>query len=109
MNPPEEFRSGLEQKVRAEARYGWEKARKQWDRPLPERVLSGRAIGWLGISSVEIVGRTRLVHFHPSADDMALFREGDKVRMSLNDPGGDFIEAMFLGLTEKGLDRKSVV
>ena len=47
MNPPEEFRSGLEQKVRAEARYGWEKARKQWDRPLPERVLSGRAIGWL--------------------------------------------------------------
>ena len=103
MNPPEEFRSGLEQKVRAEARYGWEKARKQWDRPLPERVLSGRAIGWLSISSVEIVGRTQLVHFHPSADDMALFREGDKVRMSLNDPSGDFIEAMFLGLTEKGL------
>jgi len=103
MIQPEEFRSALELKVRAEARYGWEKARKQWERPLPERVSSGRAIGWLRISAVEIVRKTRLVHFHPSAEDMALFREGDKVRLSLNDPGGDFIEAMFLGLTEKGL------
>ncbi len=35
---------------------------------------------------------------------MALFREGDKVRLSQNDPdGGGFIKAMFLGLTEKGL------
>lgn len=35
---------------------------------------------------------------------MAHFREGDRVRMSLNDPdGAEFIEAEFLGLTEKGL------
>lgn len=99
-----DFHNTLERKVRAEARHGWDKARKQWEKPLPERVLSGRAIGWLRISSVEIVRKTKLVHFHPSAEDMAIFREGDKVRMSLNDPdGGDFIEAMFLGLTEKGL------
>jgi len=44
------------------------------------------------------------VHFHPSRDDMALFRKGDPVRMSRNNPDGpDFIEAKFLGLTEKGL------
>ena len=104
INQAEEFRSDLERKVRVEARHGWEKARKQWAKPLPERVLSGRAIGWLSISSVEIVRKTKLVHFHPSAEDMALFREGDKVRMSLNDPDcNDFIEAMFVGLTEKGL------
>ena len=63
-----------------------------------------RAIGWLTISSIETVRNRRLVHFHPSVEDMALFREGDRVRMSLNDPSGDdFIEAEFLGLTEKGL------
>lgn len=44
------------------------------------------------------------MHFHPSVEDMAHFREGDRVRMSLNDPdGAEFIEAEFLGLTEKGL------
>ena len=100
----DEFRSGLERNVRAEARHGWEKARKQWAKPLPERVSAGRAIGWLSISSVEIVRGSKLVHFHPSAEDMALFREGDKLRMSRNEPdGSDFIEAMFLGLTEMGL------
>ena len=71
---------------------------------MPERVSAGRAIGWLSISSVEIVRGSKLVHFYPSAEDMALFREGDKLRMSRNEPdGSDFIEAMFLGLTEKGL------
>ena len=71
---------------------------------MPERVSAGRAIGWLSISSVEIVRNSKLVHFHPSPEDMALFREGDKVRMSQNEPdGSDFIEAMFLGLTDKGL------
>lgn len=100
----QDFHNTLERRVRDEARHGWKRARKQWDRPLTERVLSGRAIGWLRVSSVEIMRKTKLVHFHPSAEDMALFREGDKVRMSLNDPdGGDVIEAMFLGLTEKGL------
>ena len=67
-------------------------------------MLAGRAIGWLRISSIETARGRKLVHFHPSVEDMALFREGDRVRMSLNDPdGADFIEAQFLGLTEKGL------
>lgn len=100
----EEFHRGLERKVRAEARHGWDKARKQWAKPLPERVSACRAIGWLKIAAIETVQHRKLVHFHPSVEDMALFREGDGVRMSLNDPGGDdFIEATFLGLTEKGL------
>jgi DNA replication ATP-dependent helicase Dna2 len=104
MNHAEEFRSDLERTIRAEARYGWDKAHRQWGRPLPERVASGRAIGWLRIASVEIVRKTKRVHFHPSIEDMALFREGDQVRMSLNDPEGEnWIEAVFLGLTEKGL------
>ncbi len=53
---------------------------------------------------IETVRNRKLVHFHPSVEDMAFFREGDRVRMSLNDPNGDdFIEAEFLGLTENGL------
>jgi DNA replication ATP-dependent helicase Dna2 len=104
MNQAEDFRYALECQVRAEARHGWENARKRWQKPLPERVLANRAIGWLRIATVETVHNRLVVHFHPSAEDMALFHEGDRVRMSLNDPDGpDFIAAMFLGLTEKGL------
>ena len=104
MNQAEDFRYGLERQVRAEARYGWEHARKRWGKPLPERVFTNRAIGWLRIAAVETVGNRLHIHFHPSTEDMALFREGDRVRMSLNDPDGpDFIEALFLGLTDKGL------
>lgn len=104
MNQLEEFRSGLERLVRAEARHGWDNACKRWEKPLPERVAASRAIGWLRISDSGLAGNRRLVHFVPSLDDMALFREGDRVRMSLDDPDGpDFIEATFLGLTEKGL------
>jgi len=45
-----------------------------------------------------------LVHFHPSIRDMAFFREGERVRLSLNDPDGpDFMDVTFLGLTGKGL------
>ncbi len=45
-----------------------------------------------------------LVHFEPTVRDMAFFREGERVRLSLNDPDGDdFIDVTFLGLTEKGL------
>jgi DNA replication ATP-dependent helicase Dna2 len=104
MNRAEEFRNGLERQIRAEARHGWDKARERWAKPLPERVSSGRAIGWLRVSETEIVRNRKLVHFIPSLDDMALFREGDRVRMSLNDPDGpDFIDATFVGLTAKGL------
>lgn len=104
MNHAEDFRRDLERTIRAEARYGWDKAHKQWGRPLPERVSSGRAIGGLKISSIETLRNTKLVHFYPSEEDMALFREDDRVRLSLNDPNGDdWISAVFLGLTEKGL------
>lgn len=104
MNQFEEFRNGLEQKVRAEARHGRENAHKRWAKPLPERVLANRAIGFLRIHQTETVGNRRLVHFHPSHDDMALFQEGDPVRMSLNAPDGpDYIKSKFLGLTDKGL------
>jgi DNA replication ATP-dependent helicase Dna2 len=104
MNHAEEFRGTLERQVRAESRHGWDNARKRWAKPLPERVLAGRAIGWLRVHQTEAAANRTLVHFVPSLDDMALFREGDRVRLSLNDPDGpDFIEAVFLGLTDKGL------
>ncbi len=103
----EEFRSDLERKVRAETRHGWESARKRWEKPLSERVESGRAIGWLEIATVETLPSYKMVHFHPSVRDMAIFREGDQVRLSLNDPDGeDSVEATFLGLTEKGLSAR---
>ena len=89
MNDAEEFRSALERQVRSEARHGWENARKRWAKPLAERIQAARAIGGLEISEVETVRGHKLVHFHPAAEDMALFREGDQVRMSLDDPDGD--------------------
>jgi DNA replication ATP-dependent helicase Dna2 len=104
MNQLEEFRSGLERTVRAEARHGWENARSRWEKPLTERIAAGRALGGLRIAETETVRNRLMVHFHPSRDDAALFREEDRVRLSLNDPDGpDFIAATFLGLTEKGL------
>lgn len=100
----EEFRSELERRVRAEARHGWDAARRRWDKPLGERVEAGRAIGGLEISSIEMQASNQLVHFHPSVEDMAVFREGDRVRLSLNAPDGEgFLDATFYGLTEKGL------
>ncbi len=69
-----------------------------------ERIDACRAIGGLRISLIETARGRKLVHFHPSVQDIAHFREGDRVRMSLNNPdGAEFIEAEFLGLTEKGL------
>ena len=62
------FRSDLERQVRAEARHGWENARKRWAKPLPERVLAGRAIGWLRIAETAIVNQRRLVYFVPSLE-----------------------------------------
>lgn len=99
-----EFCRDLEQKVRSEARHGWTKARERWAKPLGERVLNGRAIGPLEVSSSEPFPGGQWVYFHPSTEDMALFREGDGVRLSRNDPdGADYLDAAFLGLTAKGL------
>ncbi len=104
MDDPVEFRKALERKVRAESSHGWDRARKQWGKPLTERVDSGRAIAGLVVSSREMIGKRQVVHFHPSVEDRSMFREGDLVRLSRNDPDGpDFIDALFLGLTEKGL------
>lgn len=55
MNQAEEFRRDLERQVRDEARHGWEKARKRWVKPLPERVAAGRAIG-CGVVNVTVQG-----------------------------------------------------
>ena len=103
-HPAEAFRQDLERQVRSEARHGWENARKRWEKPLSERIAAGRAIGRLVIREIETKDKRTTVHFDPSMDDMAAFREGDRLRLSLNDPDGpDVINAMFLGLTEKGL------
>jgi len=104
MNPVATFHDDLARRVRDEARHGWDAARKRWAKPLPERILAGRAIGSLRVSTIEHTAGGRLVHFHPSAEDMSLFREGDRVRMSLDNPDGpDVIHALFHGLTTKGL------
>ena len=103
MEAIEEFRAGLEKKVRAESRQGWENARKRWALPLQDRVDKARAIGRLVISSEETRLGRRWVYFDPAVDDMASFGEGQDVRMSLKDPDGEFIRARFHGLCEKGL------
>ncbi len=94
----------LESNIRAESRHGWENARKRWERPLGERVASCRAIGLLEVAEMEESDGEWLVHFHPSEEDIAFFREDDRVRLSLNDPDGPgWNKAVFLGLTDKGL------
>ncbi len=98
------FQRNLERDVRHETACAWENARKRWCKPLPERIDACRAIGNLVISSVEKLKNGLLVHFHPSTGDMAFFREGERVRLSRNDPDGpDFTEAIFFGLTKMGL------
>ena len=56
MHQAEEFRSGLERKVRAKARHGWDKARKQWDRPLPEPTIASleSRTPWNGDEAFEV-------------------------------------------------------
>lgn len=98
------FLADLESDIRAEARCGWENARDRWARPLEDRVASCRAIGPLEVAEIERTERKWLVHFQPSKEDIAMFREGDGVRLSRNDPGGDDSRrVVFFGLTEKGL------
>lgn len=97
-----QFLEDLENSIRDEARVGWEGVRKRWDRPLGERVESGRAIGPLELLESEATGPAMLWHFEASVEDVSLFREGDKVRVSRNAPEGG-MEGTFHGLTEKGL------
>ncbi|MCW1884418.1 AAA domain-containing protein [Luteolibacter flavescens] len=104
MTQAAEFLTDLESRIREEARHGWDQARERWGKPLAERVEGCRAIGLLEISEIDSAGGEWLVHFHPSEEDIAFFREEDRVRLSQNDPGGhDWVPAIFLGLTDKGL------
>ena len=104
MRGPEEFRRELERRVREESRHGWQAIRERWAKPLHERVDAGRAIGPLRIGETEGRRGGHLVHFEPSMADVALFQEGQTVRMSRNEPeGADTIRATFHGLTPKGL------
>lgn len=104
MSGASEFLIDLESNIRAESRYGWESARKRWERPLDERVASCRAIGPLEVAEMEESDGKWLVHFHPSEEDIASFREDDRVRLSRNDPDGPgWMRATFLGLSDKGL------
>lgn len=104
MPSPEEFRRELEHQIRAESRYGWDAARERWAKPLHERVAAGRAIGPLRLEQVEWVKSRVLVHFEPSMEDVALFQEGQFVRLSRNEPDSpEAIRAVFHGLTAKGL------
>ncbi|MEO8614510.1 MAG: AAA domain-containing protein [Luteolibacter sp.] len=104
MTEPSDFIRDLESSIDSEARYGRENAERQWAKPLPERMESGRAIGNLEIAEMESIRGGKLVHFHPSMQDCASFYEGNPLRMSRNDPSGrDSIKASFIGLTRKGL------
>jgi DNA replication ATP-dependent helicase Dna2 len=99
-----EFRRDIERRVREESRYGWQAIRERWAKPLAERVEAGRAIGPLRIAEVVRAKGGWLVHFEPSLTDVALFQEGQTVRMSRNEPErDDAIRATFHGLTPKGL------
>jgi DNA replication ATP-dependent helicase Dna2 len=104
MISPRDFLIDLESRIREEARHGWEGARRRWSRPLEERKAACRAIGMLELSSCIPESGGWRVCFEPRDDDHAFFREGDRVRLSRNDPDGpDWIRAEFLGLTPEGL------
>lgn len=62
----------------------YEHMQKQWDKPLPERVDSGRALSQLKIT--EIDHEKHLIHFLPSRDDFAFFSEQQRLRLSQNNP-----------------------
>jgi DNA replication ATP-dependent helicase Dna2 len=91
----------LRDEVREERRLLYEHMQKQWDKPLPERVDSGRALSQLEIT--EIDHEKHLIHFLPSCEDFAFFSEQQRLRLSQNDPTDSFFRITFLGLTSKGL------
>jgi len=77
---------------------------KQWDRPLAERVESGRALGRLTIDKIDYTNN--LIHFIPPREDFAFLRENQPIRLSQNSPDGHYFKAVFLGLTDHGLSVK---
>jgi DNA replication ATP-dependent helicase Dna2 len=99
-----QFLQDLKFRIHEEKRCGLARLEKQWRLTLSDRVAACRAIGPLEILGEERIERHYIYHFDPSAEDMAVFREGDKVRVSTDDPmGPNWKSAVFLGLTERGL------
>lgn len=74
---------------------------KQWGKPLPDRIASGRALGHLRIASLDPANR--LIHFIPPREDFAIFQSEQSLRLSLDDPEENFLAVSFVGLTAQGL------
>jgi len=91
----------LADEVREERRLASEHMHRIWERPLPERVDSGRALSQLEIADID--PNKRLIHFVPPREDFAFFSEQQRLRLSQNDPTGCYFTVTFLGLTNKGL------
>ena len=64
---------------------------RQWTRPVPERIRSGRCIEGLHLEQVFSDGRVRLRVTENQSD----FREGDRVRLSLGDPTDPVLDGDF--------------
>ena len=91
----------LADEVREERRLHEEMMRKIWLKPLSERVEAARALSRLTIDSID--QQKRLIHFVSPRDDFAFFTEYQALRLSQNDPTGDFFRVTFHGLTQHGL------
>ncbi len=74
---------------------------RQWEKPLEERVQSGRALGGLKINAIDT--QEKLIHFVVPREDFAFFTEQQQLRLSQNDPVGNYFPVNFFGLTPKGL------
>jgi DNA replication ATP-dependent helicase Dna2 len=98
-----DFITNLERTVRAEKSHALQRLESLWAKPLNERILSCRAIGPLTITGRQKSGNSHYIHFAPSTSDTAIFREGDILRLSQDDPAKNFIKATFHGLSPSGL------
>jgi len=99
-----DYLEALKRRILEEKRCGLARLEALWALPLAKRVRKCRAIGPLKVLNVQREGRRFLCHFEPSSDDMAAFRDGDRLRLSQDAPNGAaWIRAEFLGLTEMGL------
>lgn len=84
----------------AETRLRRQSIESRWRQPLWSRVQSGRALGPLTVREIESNG---LIHFESPAEDIAIFREHDRLRLSKDNPEGGFHHITFVGSTAKGL------
>lgn len=75
--------------------------KKQWEKALPDRIAAGRALGHLRIAALD--PSKNLIHFIPPREDFAIFQAEQSLRLSLDDPEGDYFGTTFVGLTGQGL------